>query len=101
MRRVPHHFKDLAVQMSDEAGIPREVLAAHADTTTGILARKYGEPGREALKEHAAERMTQSAWRARAARKTKVAKLFEEGRVRTAKALQAQPSGRGRRAVKG
>jgi hypothetical protein len=97
MRRVPHHFKDLAVQMSDEAGIPREVLAAHADTTTEMLARKYGEPTREALKEHAAEKMTDAAWRGRAARKAEVTKLFEQGRARAAEATEKAQAAKTRR----
>jgi hypothetical protein len=97
VRRVPHHFKDLAVQMSDEAGIPREVLAAHADTTVKTLEKKYGEPAREALLARAAAEMTQDAWRGRAARKAEVAKLFKKGDAREAQAAGAHLSSRHRR----
>jgi hypothetical protein len=95
VRRVPHHLKDLAVQISDEAGVPREVLAAHADTSVKTLERKYGEPKRTALLDRAAEELTQSAWRERAARKAEVADRFGHGCARAA----AAPTGPGRRAA--
>lgn len=91
MRRVPHHFKDLSVQISDEAGIGREVLAAHADTTVRTLEKKYGEPAREALLAHAADKFSQKAWRERAARKAEVTQLFAENR---AKAMAGKSSKR-------
>ncbi|MGT2502702.1 hypothetical protein ACVOMS_21400 [Bradyrhizobium guangxiense] len=55
MARVPHHFKDLFVQLADEAGMERDVAAAHADTTAKTLGRKYGEPVRTAFLDRAAE----------------------------------------------
>lgn len=82
IRRVPHHLKDLSVQISDEAGMGRDILAAHADTTERTLAKKYGDPAREALLAHAADKLTQGAWRERAARKTKVTKLFADNRAK-------------------
>jgi hypothetical protein len=95
VRRVPHHLKDLAVQISDEAGVPREVLAAHADTSVTTLERKYGEPRREALLDRAAEELTQSAWRERAARKAEVADRFAQARSRAATTACSRPMARG------
>lgn len=57
--RVPHHLKDL--DWSDEAGMDRETLAVHADTTARTLGKKYGDPTREALLDQAAAEMTQGA----------------------------------------
>ncbi|MCK1668990.1 hypothetical protein [Bradyrhizobium sp. 153] len=94
VRRVPHHLKDLAVQISDEAGMPREVLAAHADTSVQTLERKYGEPKRTALLDRAAEELTQAAWRERAARKAELADRFGHGRARLAGPTPARIAGR-------
>jgi len=87
VRRIPHHFKDLGVQWSDEAGIEREVLAAHADTSAVTLAKKYGEPLREALLNRAAETMTQDAWRERSERKSKNAGRFRKAKAAAGKAV--------------
>ena len=79
--RVPHHLKDLAVDWSDEAGVDRDTLAVHADTTAGTLNRKYGSPRRTALLERAAAEITQDAWRVRGTRKANVTKLFRKARA--------------------
>ena len=56
------------------------------------------EASREALKEHAAEKMTDTAWRERAARKAEVTKLFEKGRARAAKTQEKAQAEKARRA---
>jgi hypothetical protein len=76
-RRVPHHFKDLAVQWSDSAGIDRHTLAVHADTTVETLEAKYGDPMNVAKLLEAAEKMTQADW---GGRRADVIKLFERAR---------------------
>jgi hypothetical protein len=80
--RVPHHLKDLAVDWSDTAGIHRDTLAAHADTTPRTLNSKYGNPRQTALLERAAEEITQGAWRVRGARKANVIRLFRDAHAR-------------------
>lgn len=90
--RIPHHLKDLAVEWSDESGMDRDTLAAHADTTARTLGRTYGDPRREALKEKAAMQMTQGPWRERGERKANVARLFREAAgKRAAQAEAAAP----------
>ena len=81
----------------DEAGLGRDVLAAHADTTVETLEKKYGPPSREALLDPRPRRSRQKAWRDRGARKAKVAKQFEPGRVRAVR-TSPPPLGRRRRA---
>ncbi len=97
--RIPHHLKDLSVEWSDDAGMDRDTLAAHADTTARTLGQKYGDPQRTAKLQKAAEEMTQTAWRKRGQRKAKVAKLFDRGRGGPAPA--AASPGRRRRGIKG
>jgi hypothetical protein len=90
--RIPHHLKDLAVEWSDEAGMDRDTLAVHADTTARTLGRTYGDPRREALLEKAAKQMTQGPWRERGERKANVARLFKEAAgKRAAKAEASAP----------
>lgn len=98
--RVPHHLKDLAVDWSDGAGLSRETLAAHADTTARTLAQKYGDPCRAELIDQAAEKMTQGDWRARGERKAGIAALFREARDQ-ADAAVAPATGRRRGSAAG
>jgi hypothetical protein len=79
----PKGVAEIAVQWSDEAGIDRNVLAAHADTTAHTLGLKYGDPVREAFLQKAAEEMTQGAWRKRGQRKAKVTRLFRQAGPKT------------------
>ena len=98
--RVPHHFKDLCVQWSDEAGVDREALAVHMDTIPKTIARKYGDPKRWALKRQAAKRLKQGAWRKRGRSNVKVAQLFAKAGRKAKRAAGASgPVRSGRRRV--
>ncbi|MCA1551081.1 hypothetical protein I6F36_30060 [Bradyrhizobium sp. BRP19] len=58
-----HSLKDLAVAWADAAGVPRPVLAEHADTSEKTISRNYGPSRKVDLLETAAEAITQNAWR--------------------------------------
>lgn len=94
--RVPHHFKDLAVEWSDSAGVDRETLAVHLDTRPETLAEWYGEPRRMAKMIEASERLSQRSWRDRGDRIAEIRRRLEEGRRRSvvaaADATPAQPA---------
>lgn len=83
-RRIPHNFKDLAVEWADAARMRREALAAHSSTRVETLASTYGEEARTALLDEAADAMTQAGWREKAARRAAIAQRFADGRARAA-----------------
>jgi hypothetical protein len=81
-RKIAHHLKDLAIEWADCAELRRSMLAAHADTSEVTLERRYGPSEKADLLEAAAERITQTAWREKGARRAARIEEFVQARDR-------------------